>query len=177
MAVDSAKAFFAYQREMNATMQKMFGVSYSEVKGDLHDDNQLVKTSFDEGVSPTDLAAHIGYQSGFKTVDEKGVEYASGYNRLKAALLQFASENSDFRRGNEGTLFMPYEGGVATLYPVYQENSGWAFRAELRDSAELSPSMLEIVHDGFVREEFDGADIEVSADWIQENANRMGYRP
>jgi len=170
MAVDNAKAFFAYQREINAAMQQRFGVTYSEVKGDLHDDNQLVRTAFDSGVDPSDLAASIGYQSGFKSVDEKGIDYATDYNRMKAALLQFASEDKKCRRGNDGTLFVPYDGGVATLYPAFKEDSGrWAFRAELRDGATLNPTMLEIVNAGFVRETFDGWDIDASSEWVQRN--------
>jgi len=170
MAGDNAKAFFAYQREINTVMQQRFGVTYSEVKNDLHDDNQLLKTSFDKGVGAADLAQEIGYQSGFKSVDEKGTDYATGYNRMKAALLQFASEDNQFRRGNEGTLFLPYDGGVATLYPVHKDDSNrWAFRAELRDGATLTPSMLEIVNEGVVRESFDGWDIEASTDWVQRN--------
>src|SRR5690606_25757473 len=143
MAVDNAKAFFAYQREINAAMQQRFGVTYSEVKADLHDDSQLVKAAFDNGVDPSELAVSVGYQSGFKSVDEMGGEYAARYNRMKAALLQYASEDNVFRRGNDGTLFLPYEGGVATLYPVHKDDGNrWAFRAELRDGAVLNDTML-----------------------------------
>lgn len=176
MAVDSAKAFFAYQMDVNSIMQHRFGVTYTEVKGDLHDDNQHLRSSFDDGVSAVEIAQDIGYQSGFKSVDEKGIDYAAEYNRRKAALLQFASEDSHFRRGNEGTLFMPYEGGVVTLFPIHKNDSNlWAFRAEIRDGALLNASMLEIAHEGNVRDHFDGWDIEVANEWVQNNVVPMKY--
>jgi hypothetical protein len=176
MAVVSAKAFFAYQRDINSLMQQRYGVTYSEVRADLHDDNQHIKSSFDNGVSAVDIAQDIGYQSGFKSVDEKGVEYAAEYNRRKAALLQFASEENDFLRGNEGTLFMPYEGGVVTLTPVHKSDSNlWAFRAEIRDGAVLNPSMLEISNEGIVRDSFEGWDIEVVNDWVQSHVVPLTY--
>lgn len=176
MAVVSAKAFFAYQRDINSLMQQRFGVTYSDVKSDLHDDNQHLKTSFDNGVSAADLAQDIGYQSGFKSVDEKGSEYAADYNRMKSYLLMFASEENDFLRGNEGTLFMPYDGGVVTLTPAHNsKNNKWVFRAEIRDGATLNPSMLEISNEGIVRDSFDGEDIGVVNDWVLSNVTSPGF--
>lgn len=174
MAADHAKKFFAYQRDINAEMQQRFGVSYTEVKNDLHDDAQFVKNGFDNGVVASDLAKDIGYQSGFKTVDEKGVEYASGYNRMKSALLQFASEQTQWRRGNEGTLYLPYDGGVAALIPAFKDDSNaWVFRAELHDGAELSPSLLEMTEKGNVINQFDGWDIEASTEWVGRNVTAL----
>lgn len=170
MAADNTKAVFAYQKGINTEMLERFGVSYSDVKNDLHDDNQFVRGALENGISAAEFARDVGYQSGFKSVDEKGVDYAAGYNRMKAAILQFASENKEWRRGNEGTLFLPYDGGVVTMLPAFKEDSlRWAFRAELREGAELTPTNLEISVEGTIRDQFDGWDIEATSDWVHKN--------
>lgn len=138
---------------LSKAMMNLYGVAYSEIMTDLHDDNQFFLTEYDNGARThaqvSALAKRIGYESGFISVEEKGPEYARGYNIAKAGMLAHAAAHDEWKRGSEGTLYRHYDGGVLAMHPNQDAASGnWQYVAVQFEGAELDRLMTRMVTDG-----------------------------
>ena len=135
--------FMSFASRLNVAVRNLAAVSYVEVAASIHPGGVAPRKAWGDGVPAEAFARHVVDVENFVTVAEAGsAEVARSYNRLQAAIAEFAYSSEDWHRTATGRYFSNQGDHVLTMKPVYVAESGsWQFGIEASEPHAIS-------HDG-----------------------------
>jgi hypothetical protein len=129
----------AYLDQVNLAMNSIYGVTFSEIHGDVDVDLAKLKAGFDAELSVDKLVAKMGSELGLRPASPGfGATDAREYNKRQAALIAYAETTPGWSIGEDG-IYAQSSAGVVQFKPLNDiKTARWRFALSAAESSTLA---------------------------------------